>query len=204
MHEIGRIKQVQVQQASLKKGPRLQRYYDPAPLLVVERLRLSKGGVVGIRAEGEELVDVHNADHPTSGNTGGNGISIGFTSHYQAMRAHFDESLTDGIAGENILVESPHEISINDLKYGIAIQSETTGELTYLTHITVAAPCMAFSTFVLNACMPTMPIANEQLKEALQFLHNGRRGFYAMLAPQHAQRKLYIQAGDRVFILEKQ
>jgi hypothetical protein len=37
MREIGSIKQLQIQRATLKQGQRPQRYYDPAPLLVVAR-----------------------------------------------------------------------------------------------------------------------------------------------------------------------
>src|SRR5437763_11509151 len=35
LHEIGRVKQVQVQRSSLKVGERPHAYYDPTPLFVV-------------------------------------------------------------------------------------------------------------------------------------------------------------------------
>jgi hypothetical protein len=35
-----------------------------------------------------------------------NTISIGFTSHYAQMRARFGEHMQDGIAGENINIDS--------------------------------------------------------------------------------------------------
>ena len=44
MREIGLIKLVQIQRSSLKQGQRPQRYYDPTPLLVVERLLLAAPG----------------------------------------------------------------------------------------------------------------------------------------------------------------
>lgn len=44
MREIGTIKLVQLQRSSLKLGQRPQRYYDPAPLLVIERLLLLRRG----------------------------------------------------------------------------------------------------------------------------------------------------------------
>ncbi|HJZ46707.1 MAG TPA: hypothetical protein VKE41_06060, partial [Roseiflexaceae bacterium] len=78
MREIGSIKQVQIQRSSLKQGQRPQRYYDPAPLLAVERLRLAPDGVVGLGPAGEQLIDVHHASHPDSKNRQGmNAISIG-------------------------------------------------------------------------------------------------------------------------------
>ena len=41
------------------------------------------------------------------------------------------------------------------------------------------------------------PLSKQQIKEALQFLDNGRRGFYATLAAQ--QQEAVVQVGDRVF-----
>jgi hypothetical protein len=55
MREIGLIKHVQLQRSSLKQGQRPQRYYDPAPLLVVERLLLAPGGVSAVSADGEPI-----------------------------------------------------------------------------------------------------------------------------------------------------
>src|SRR5690349_18726061 len=116
MREIGRIKQIQIQRASLKQGQRPHRYYDPAPLLVVERLRLAPGGVSAASAQGEPIVDIHNASHPeTKHRQSLNGISIGFTSHYRAMRERYGAHLADGIAGENILVESDRMWSLDEL-----------------------------------------------------------------------------------------
>jgi hypothetical protein len=66
MREIGRIKLVQVQRASLKAGERPYRYFDPTPLLVVDGLLLSPGGVVGLTADGDRVVDVHHVEHPAS------------------------------------------------------------------------------------------------------------------------------------------
>jgi hypothetical protein len=196
MREIGTIKQVQVQRSSLKAGQKPQRYYDPTPLLVVEQLRLSARGVVGIRAGGDEIIDVHNADHPQSKNRVGNGISIGFSSHYDSIRARYGDHLWDGCAGENILieVEAGRIFTLPDLGNRIAILSEATGELIYLSDLQVAAPCVEFSRFAANF---GMPLPAEQQKAALQFLHEGRRGFYATFASETGQA--IVQAGDRVF-----
>src|SRR5215212_1773199 len=123
MREIGQIKHVQLQRSSLKQGQRPQRYYDPAPLLLVDRLRLAPGGVSAVSANGEAIIDVHHADHPESkSRLGTNGISIGFTSHYRAMRDRYGAHLTDGCAGENILVESDHVWSLDQLGEALVIQ----------------------------------------------------------------------------------
>src|SRR5258708_756899 len=114
MGEIGLIKHVQLQCSSLKQGQRPQRYYDPSPLRLVERLRLAPAGVSAVSADGIPIIDIHHADHPESKNSlGKNGISLGFTSHYRAMRDRYGAHLTDGCAGENILVESDQVWSID-------------------------------------------------------------------------------------------
>jgi hypothetical protein len=59
LHEIGKIKQVQVQRSSLKRGEPPHRSYDPVPLLVVARLVLTPHGAIGVAASGEEVMDIH-------------------------------------------------------------------------------------------------------------------------------------------------
>ena len=197
MQEIGKIKQVQVQLSSLKAGQKPNRYYDPTPLLVVEQLRLSARGVVGITADGNEIMDVHNADHPNSKNREDNGVSLGFTSHYQSIRDSYGDHLWDGCAGENILIEAERIFTLPDLGSRVAIMSQTTGQFIYLSNLQVAAPCVEFSQFAANF---GMPLAGEQLKAALQFLHEGRRGFYATVTGYSEQNGAIIQAGDKVFV----
>jgi hypothetical protein len=196
LHHIGSIKQVQVQRSGLKVGKKPDRYYDPTPLLRVSRLLLTRAGVIGITDENMHIVDAHHADHAYSRNKKGvHRISIGFTSHYEAMRNQFGEHLVDGIAGENILVETEQRQELHNLEKGIAIQLTATGQFVYLTDVQVAAPCLPFSLF---AAAKGEPLTNEQIKETLQFLHNGCRGFYTAL---DNEEPVEIQAGDAVFAL---
>jgi hypothetical protein len=193
MREIGRIKLVQVQRSSLKAGERPYRYYDPAPLLVVDGLLLSPGGVIGLTADGERMIDVHNSTHPLSKNHNGvNGISLGFTSHYQAMRDRFGPHLTDGCAGENILVETNRAFTLDDLGDQLAIEAAG-GAIIYLAGLLVAAPCVEFSQFA-DGQGERLPA--EALKAALQFLDGGMRGFYA--SPAGVLAEVVVRAGDRV------
>jgi hypothetical protein len=194
MREIGLIKHIQLQRSSLKQGQRPNRYYDPAPLLLVERLRLESGGVSGMSAEGEPIIDVHHAGHPeTKQVQGKNGISISFTSHYRAMRDRYGAHLTDGIAGENILVESDQIWSLDQLGEQLAIQ-RADGQQVLLSALIVAAPCVEFSRF---AHLSADPLTADQLRTTLQFLDGGMRGFYARLGDGQAEAE--ICAGDRVF-----
>jgi hypothetical protein len=194
-HIIGRITLLQVQRSVLAVRKRLGGYYDPAPLVVVESLQVSPAGVVGIAAGGSQVMDIHHMQHPDSHNVKGiNGISLGFTSHYQSMREKLGNHLVDGIAGENILVEADAILTLADLGERLAIQNQHTGQLLYLSGLQVAAPCVEFSQFAANH---GMPLPAQQLKETLQFLDDGRRGFYARMEDQ--PELMTIQAGDQVF-----
>jgi hypothetical protein len=200
MHEIGRIKLLQVQQSGLKVKQQPYGYYDPTPLLSVKSLRLYPDGVIGVTPDGRRVIDVHHMDHPASRNHKGvNGVSVGFTSHYEAMRGKFGDHLVDGCAGENILVEAKDIITLADLGKQLAIQTQKTGELIYLTCLKVAAPCVEFSLF---AASHGMALPAPQLKETLQFLDGGKRGFYAIVAGQSDE--MLVQAGDRVLVDDRE
>jgi hypothetical protein len=189
MREIGIVKQVQVQCSSLKRVTNETQIYDPAPLLVVNGLLVSSKGVIGLKSDGEKIVDVHNADHPQSKKREENGVSVGFTSHYSEMRAKYGSHLIDGIAGENILVESDKIVRLADLGKQLLFQNSVTGVLVSLAQLCVDAPCEPFSRFALQQS-PPVPVAT--MKATLQFLHNGIRGFYATASDG------VIQAGDKV------
>ena len=196
MHEIGRIKLLQVQQSGLKVKQQPYGYYDPTPLLGVKNLLLHPNGVTGVTSNGKQVIDVHHVEHPASRNHKGiNGVSVGFTSHYEAMRGKFGDHVADGCAGENILVEAENILKLTDLGQRIAIQTQRTGEFIYLTRLKVAAPCVEFSLFVASH---GMALPSDQLKETLQFLDGGTRGFYATVVSQTDD--MLVQAGDRVFV----
>lgn len=195
MRQIGQIKQVQVQRASLKLGIKPKRYYDPAAIQVVEYALLAPEGLVGVTTEGERILDIHNSTHPESKNSDGiNGISLGFTSHYRAMRAKFGPHLWDGIAGENLLVETEEEIALEKLGERVIVRDRASGALLYLEQLVVAAPCVEFSRFALNE---PGPVPAEVLRDALIFLNDGQRGFYATFAGEQA---FALRAGAEVFV----
>ena len=197
MHEIGHITLLQVQRSPLKLGKRLETYYDPTPLLAVESLRLTPRGVFGIAEDGSEVMDLHHIDHPETHNIDGvNGVSIGFTSHYQSMRESYGEHLVNGIAGENILIEADTIVTFKDLGSRLAIALQKTGQFVYLTDLKVAAPCVEFSQFAANH---GKPLRSDKLKATLQFLNDGRRGFYATV--EDAPDELIVHVGDKVFVV---
>jgi len=70
MRYVGTIKQVQIQRSPLKTGDSASRVYHPAPLLVVDALRLTSFGAYGLNGDGAEIMDVHHVNHRQSRNNG--------------------------------------------------------------------------------------------------------------------------------------
>lgn len=194
MREIGRVKQVQIQRSSLKRGEKPTRIYDPAPLAIVDCVSINTQGVMGLMADGAQLIDVHNTQHAATRNSGVNGVSISFTSHYRQIRAQYGAHLVDGCAGENILIEADRKFALADIGVRLAFENAHTGEIAYLDDLMVAAPCVEFSHYVHKANLKSAPLPAEQLKTTLQFLNDGIRGFYAT-----SFSTAVIQPGDRVF-----
>ncbi len=192
LYPLGKVVRLQIQRSSLKVGEKPNRWYDTAPLWPVPELTLTSGGALAQLPNGESTPDVHHAAHPQSkNNQGKNGISIGFTAHYAAMQERFGAQVAEGCAGENILVATEKKVTSEMLSAGLAIQT-TTG-LAWLQEVSVAAPCKTFSKYLSGSSEP------EIIKQTLQFLDNGTRGFYCVLAHDNAVK---IAVGDEVLLLK--
>ena len=61
---LGRIVRLQIQRSRLKLGEKPNRVYDPAPILAVDELILTRDGALARLPDGGTLVDVHHAAHP--------------------------------------------------------------------------------------------------------------------------------------------
>jgi hypothetical protein len=173
---IGTIVQLQVQRSSLKVTGDDGRFYHPAPILHVPTLDLDPGGVVGRDDAGEPVLDVHHRDHPQSKNRDLNGISIGFVSHYELMRQRVGDHLLNGLAGENILVETDDTFTASDLPERLWIET-VDGRLIELVGVQVAEPCVEFTKFSLQYLPAQKP--DSQVSDTLDFLRRGMRGYYA-------------------------
>jgi hypothetical protein len=192
---LGPIVRLQIQRAGLKVGEKPYRVYDPAPLLTVEMLHASADGVVAVTAEGAVL-DVHHRAHPASRNDGGiNGISVGFTAHYDAMRSRYGPHMRVGCAGENVLLACQRRIGFDEAAAGFLVHSPD-GRLTCrLGAVTVARPCREFSVFAHGG----ERVDPEALKATLQYLDGGMRGFYCALLPGEAvPDEITLAVGDLV------
>ena len=193
MHSIGTIALLQIQRSPLKTGQKPQRVYDPAPLLRVNQLALGSDGAFGLGPGQGWIVDIHHRAHPQSRNPdGGHGISIGFTTHYQAMRDRLGSRIELGCAAENIIVEATRRFAIADLETGLAILAPDGSERLRLTVLDVAHPCRPFTGWALGRT-----VESDVFKSHLQFLEGGMRGFLL-----RADATGIVSVGDRVAVLQ--
>jgi hypothetical protein len=198
MRTIGTVARLQIQRSSLKTGEKPNRVYDPAPLLPVLRLAVTPDGVLGGAADGGWIVDVHHRAHPETKNEDGlHGVSIGFTSHYAAMRDHFGDRIVVGCAGENIIVAVDRTLTYDDLAGGgggVAIVAGDGPERVRLKVLQVAHPCRPFTGWALGG--GERRVAPDVLKAHLQFLDGGTRGFYCV-----GEGSGIVAVGDRLVLL---
>jgi hypothetical protein len=195
MELIGTIVHLQIQCSSLKLGERPRRWFDPSPLLVVSALELSPDGVVGVLPDGRRIVDVHNREHPQSRHGSGNGVSIGFTSHYAQMRARHGDRIADGIAGENILVQTDRHFCQGDLPTSLVV--ETGHGFVHLKDARVIEPCIEFSRYSLGHVGPPdydLSVQDPAITPTLQFLRFGMRGYCAT----YAAGPTTVRSGNRL------
>jgi hypothetical protein len=193
--ELGRVKLVQVQPNGLIIETPSGYYYDASRRVEVDRLIISPKGIEATTPEGTHVLDIHHMDHPEKAYDNDDLVSIGFTSHYAAMRKRFGEHMIDGVAGENIIIEFDDEVWVETLGDQIAFENSVTGQQTLLDVVSFAAPCDEFSHFAAQSQDERLPAA--VLKSTLQFLNNGRRGFLLVLS--EGQETAEIKPGDRVF-----
>ena len=194
MRTIGMVTRLQIQRGSLKRGDKPTRVYDPAPLLSVPALNVAPEGALGASPDeaGTWIVDVHHRAHPHTKNEDGlHGISLGFTSHYDAMRQHFGDKLEVGCAGENIIATTDRRFAYDELAGGVAILAPDGSERIRLKILEVAHPCRPFTGWALGK-----QVEPEELKKHLQFLDGGMRGFYCV-----GEGTGTVSLGDQVAIL---
>ena len=216
MELIGTIIRLQVQRSSLKLGERPRRWFDPAPLTPVSALELEDGGVVGITADGERILDIHNLRHPETRFGSDNALSIGFTSHYEAMRERFGERIVEGIAGENLIVQTDRSFERTDLPAEVIV--ETADGHAELIGMRVIEPCVEFSRYALNLGSGRPPEhdlgtpaehdtadftgsapggkVDPRVKETLVFLRRGMRGYCGM----YSRGARVLRVGDRLLL----
>lgn len=196
MEQIGIVHYIQVQRDRLKVGEAPNRVYRTDPLLNVDLLRLTPHGIYGLLMDGSELIDVHHVDHPaTRNNNNVNGVSFNFLSNYEAIQARFGGQAKLGCGGENILIQATRPVSAEEFQHKrLRIQAPDGDPVVDLDEIVVAAPCEPFSCYLAGE-----RLSGAALKETLQFLNDGMRGYYATLQASDA---VVISRGDLVYLVE--
>jgi len=173
------IVRLQVQTDRIKVGVAPLRRYDPAVLESVPRLEISPSGVVGLGRHGRRLLDVHHRDHPhTRDPRGRAGLSVLGTGDYAALRARYGPHLTEGIAGEGVLLDAPAGLAgrLDGTRWVL----HTAAGPIEVGETGVAEPCVEFTRFCLR--LPPSPDVGPDVREHLERLDHGARGYKGVAA----------------------
>lgn len=169
---VGTVLRLQVQRSPLKQRPAGSGPYDPGPLLQVPALQVGPDGCTGL-LDGERIADVHSTGHPQSRNARGvNGLSVLPAAHYGWLRERYGAHLVDGVAGENVLLDSG---PLTEADLAGTLVMETDEGLLAVSGARAAPPCVEFAQYVLRR--PPGDLGS-QVRAALDDLDAGRRGFY--------------------------
>ncbi|MCI0711207.1 MAG: hypothetical protein L0154_13700 [Chloroflexi bacterium] len=192
---VGKIIRLQVQTRSMKQNlADGRRVYQPEGALAsVDEIMVDSDGIMAL-IDGLIIIDKHNATHPESHNNGANPVSVGFTSHYDDMRSQFGDHVTDGLAGENIIVQTAMPIPEAMVDADIVFKTAS-GDYIILQDVYAMPPCEPFTRY----CLSYAPGEGEarEIKSGLQFLSKGVRGFAG--TPNNAQ-KITLRVGDKMLV----
>ena len=172
-----RIVRLQVQTDPVKVGRAPLRRYEPAAIESVPRIEVSPSGVVGLAERLGSVLDVHHVDHPHTRDLRGKaGVTVMGTGDYARLRADYGEHLTEGVAGETILVEAPDGLARRPMPSQITVV--TAGGPIALSQVRVADPCVEFSRYCLG--LEPSAIVGDDVRRALVDLDDGARGYRAV------------------------
>ena len=195
---LGVVKLVQLQPNGLIIKKDGGYFYDESRRVEVPKLIINSKGIEATTPEGDHVIDIHHLDHPDKEYDDDDLVCIGFSSHYDKMKERFGDHLVYGTAGENIIIEYPGEIWLEDLEGQIGFENQDTRQMLVLEDVLVAAPCEEFSHFAAQSQEEKLPAG--ELKEILQFLSDGRRGFLMVL--KDGQEEGVVRPGDKVFVVK--
>jgi len=197
---LGTVKLVQLQPDGLIVERPSGYFYDVSRRVEVDQLLINSRGIEAIALSGERVLDIHHLDHPDKEYDDDDLICIGFTSHYDKMRGRFGDHMVYGSAGENVIIEFSDEVWLDDLGEKLAFENQDTGQMLILEQPQVAEPCEEFSHFAAQKQEERLP--GSELKEILQFLSDGRRGFLLVLAK--GQEEGSVRPGDKVYVVRSE
>jgi len=147
-----------------------QGQYDTDALVKADRLRLTADGVFGL-LDDAWVVDRHHRHHPDAKHWHATDtLSFGFSSHYDHMWSVFRET-PPGHAGENVIVEAPEMLMINDVAGGFLIETDQ-GSIEFRSPA-ILEPCVEFTRFMTDR----KDADAGELKPWRDKLRNGVRGY---------------------------
>jgi hypothetical protein len=168
--------------------------YDLNALVQADRLRLTPDGFYGLSNDAW-VMDRHHRHHPDAKYWHASDVlSFGFTSHYDHMWGLFRRTPL-GIAGENIIVDTPAMLTIDDLADGLRIETDH-GTIEFASPA-VAEPCVEFTRFLTGR----EDASARELKPWREELGDGVRGY--VVGIEHDE-PFEIAPGDRVSVRRKQ
>lgn len=164
--------------------------YDLDALIAVDRIRLTPDGFYG-RLNNGWVMDRHHRHHPDSRYWHASEVlSFGFTSHYDRMWDLFRPTPL-GIAGENVIVDAPSMLTIDDISGGVIIETAS-GSIEFHAP-KIAEPCVEFTRFLTDR-----PDADaRELKPWREQLRNGVRGYVVGF---DGDEPFEVSTGDRVSV----
>jgi hypothetical protein len=164
--------------------------YDLDALIEVERLRLTPDGFYGL-SNYAWIMDRHHRHHPDARYWHAEHVlSFGFTSHYERMWKMFRPTPV-GIAGENIIVDTPDMLTIDDIAGGIRLETDH-GTMEFNSP-EIAEPCVEFTRFLTGRRDATA----SELKPWREMLRNGVRGYVVGV---EGDEPFEVAKGDRVLV----
>jgi hypothetical protein len=187
---LGPVLRLQIKRARLTRHDGGREFFDPSHLLETDVYRLTTEGAMGRAVDGW-LLDRHHRAHPENPIPNPKrALSIGFSAHYRAMAERFGTAPL-GIAGENVIVDSEHPVTIDMIGGGIEI--ETGDGAVVLLDPAVAEPCVPFTRFMMQQPDATL----DELKPDREFLRRGMRGYVVGL--DSLTGSAVVRPGDQVW-----
>lgn len=197
MQKIGTVKFVQIQREPLKQIQNPNNSYDdrvyrPQLIQQVEYLKLTPQGIIGVETDGTKIIDVHNETHPQTRYRGDNKLSFGFLGHYDRIREQLSDHVKNGDGGENILLEADIDIT-KFVPYAKRFFFKRDDSTIEIAEVIPAPPCRPYTIYCTGK-----DLHGKALKESLQFLDNGTRGYYGALVSEG--NTLTILVGDTLWM----
>jgi hypothetical protein len=182
MHEIGKIVAIQI-----------QTQVDAESLISVPKAFLAPNGVTGVQENGEEIQDIRHSEHPeTIATNESKPLHMTFTNRYAEIREQFGEHVTDGMAGEHIIVQVNYPFDKHGMGNSLVLHNQQNGKMVRLVETQKLEATLELANFIKKDTIP------EAMSEAaVEFLAE-KRGYSAQ--PQ-IDEAVEVNIGDVLYVV---